>query len=195
MGWKHLKSTNPADKDAVGAVRHDNSHHWITGLEHVPARQGAQFRNDRSVRYPDARIDLQCAEAEIEQHRLAIAFSQRFAIRPELCQHKALRHRALQFAQAERDAMAPALARDAFRGDRPDFRERRDAYPAARGDRRQIAIGLGELKGLMWVATELGQRPKSTDAPVRFTVRELNAQEFAKIGFRQQSHRRVLSSF
>ena len=95
MGWKTSSRPIRLTKTRLRAVRHDNCHHRIARLEHVSTRQGAKFRNDRSIGHPDASIDLQCAEAKIEQHRLAIALSQRVAIRPEFCQHKTLRHRAV----------------------------------------------------------------------------------------------------
>ena len=112
----------------------------IAGLEHRTARAvRASSAATRGIGHAHAGVDLQRVEAEIEQDRAAIVLRAAPRGRGRARSARAPVHGAGCLRQAERDAMAPAVARRALGGHEPHAGARLEPDAAARGDRRHRA--------------------------------------------------------
>ena len=138
---------------------------------------GAKLRGNLRIGDPHADVDLQSADAEIEQHRAAIGGTQRVRVRSELGQHRTPVHGTALGRQAERNPVAPAVLGGGLECDQLQVGQKVDAHAAARRRGRQRIALQGELDRLVRIARELRNGAKGAEAPLRLGIRDLPRQE------------------
>lgn len=178
---KDLDPSEPARKYPVRAAGENDAHRRIARLEQRPASVRQQLRGDLRIGHPDTHVHLQSTKTEIEQRGLAILFPQRLYVRTKRGQHCSSVHGAASLRQAQRNTMAPALARRGLGREQSHVLARLDPDASARGHRRDTRITAREGDGFMRVAHELGDRPERPQAPVRLVIGHLRGKKLALV--------------
>ena len=95
-GWRdrleHFGPRDSAREHPVRIGRQEDTHHVIFGREHGLSRAAPEGGDDVGFADPDARIDLQGTEAEIEQDTVAILSTQCSPVGTDFRKHRASAH-------------------------------------------------------------------------------------------------------